>query len=235
MRMLLLHGLGGNGRIWDHVKTLIADEVIAPDLAGHGAAPWLPAYDFERYAQDLLERYGAQLADGPLRILGHSLGGAVGIVLTSLASELDVRGIATVGVKTHWPEQDVKGMHRVADKGVGWFDSFEAAAERFIKVSGLAGLVTASDPVVLHGVVADGERWRFAADPETFRSSPKLLRDYLGSVHCPVVMAAGAQDAMASPESLAHLGLPVVALDGVGHNAHVQGPEAVVELLAQLK
>ena len=103
-----------------------------------------------------------------------------------------------------------------------------------MNLSGLSSLVAIDAPAVRHGLAEENGRWRFAADPETYRLSPKSLANYLANVTCPVVMASGEHDAMAPPSSLAHLGRPVVTLDGLGHNAHVEDPRAVLGLLERL-
>jgi pimeloyl-ACP methyl ester carboxylesterase len=234
MRLLLLHGVGGNRRLWDGLAELSSDPVIAPDLAGHGGAPRLGAYGFESYARDLLARCRRELAEGPLRIIGHSLGGAVGITLAAMDTGLDIRGVVAVGVKTRWTDADVASMHRVADKGVVWLADEQAAAERYVKLGGLAGILTPGSPAARQGIACEDGRWRFAADPEVFRVTPASLGPYVGALRCPLVLAAGEADAMAPPDTLAHLGAPVVGLPGLGHNAHVEDPRAVLGLLDRL-
>lgn len=234
MNLLLLHGLGGNAHVWDGVTGAFDGRSLAPDLAGHGSAAPLSGYGFDAYADDLAQRYGAELESGPWQILGHSLGGATAIALTAKYPQFDIRGIATVGVKTAWPDSDVQGMHRIADKGVVWFDDAQSAAERFVKLNGLAGIIMATHPAAQAGVREEGGRWRFAADPETYRMTPGALKEHVDRVTCPIVMAAGENDKMAPPESLAFLGRPVVTLFELGHNAHVEDPHATLALLREL-
>jgi len=234
MRLLLLHGLGGNAGVWDGVARQFDGEVIAPDLAGHGNAAPIEHYDFDHHARDLLERLGTVLADAPFFAIGHSLGGATAIALAALAPNLPIRGIVAVGVKTFWPPEDVAVMHRIADKGTGTFPDFDSGAARFLRVSGREGLAATRAAVVRRGLRRVDGQWRLAVDPEAYRISPAPLSKVLARVDCPVIMASGEHDPMAPPASLAPLGRPVVTVPGVGHNAHVEAPAAILDLLEGL-
>ena len=53
----------------------------------------------------------------------------------------------------------------------------------------------------------------------------------LSAVACPVVLARGEHDPMVAHEHLAELAGDAVTLPGLGHNAHVEDPAAVLSLL----
>jgi pimeloyl-ACP methyl ester carboxylesterase len=81
--VLLIHGLGGTRRTWQHLIPGLArtHTVIAPDLPGHGLSD-PPAGDYSLGAQacamrDLLLTLGHPRAS----IVGHSLGGGVALQL----------------------------------------------------------------------------------------------------------------------------------------------------------
>ena len=103
---------------------------------------------------------------------------------------------------------------------------------RFLRVSGLVGLVAADDPMVDEAVVdrstsGEGSGWRLAQDPRTFGVGVPDMAGLLAAVACPVVLARGEHDAMVSHEQLAGLVPEPVTLPGMGHNAHVESPESV--------
>lgn len=75
--VLLVHGMGGDGRTWDaFVRALrsCGRTVITVDLRGHGRSGRAPSYLFEEFAQDIIglcEHLELDRVD----IVGHSLGG----------------------------------------------------------------------------------------------------------------------------------------------------------------
>src|SRR5579859_4333174 len=80
--LLLLHGLGATGDVWQGWRPLLArrwpGRWLAPDLPGHGGSPPLPGYTFESLAAAVA---GAVGTDARTVVLGHSLGGVVGLAL----------------------------------------------------------------------------------------------------------------------------------------------------------
>jgi pimeloyl-ACP methyl ester carboxylesterase len=222
MKLLLLHGMGGAGALWEGVTR----EALRPDLPGHGTAPRLARYDFAAMADELAERLGPALVDGPVQLLGHSLGGALAVVLAGRHPAIDVRGIVALGVKSVWSDEEVANMGRVADKGPSWFDDEASARERFARVNGLAGRDFGRA-----GIVEDGGRWRLAVDPEAFRVGVPDFAAMLADVRCPVLLARGEHDTMAPAGDLERFGLPLHTIAGAGHNAHVEDPAAVVALV----
>ena len=106
------------------------------------------------------------------------------------------------------------------------------AVDRFLRVSGLAGLVRPDDPVVDAGVVAEGSGWRLAQDTRTFGVGVPDMAGLLAAAGCPVVLARGEHDPMVSHDELAALVADPVTLPGLGHNAHVEDPAAVLALTA---
>jgi pimeloyl-ACP methyl ester carboxylesterase len=79
--LLLIHGLGGTRRTWRHLIDALAEThlVIAPDLPGHGDSA-APAGDYSLGAhaaalRDLLVVLGYPSAT----LIGHSLGGGIGM------------------------------------------------------------------------------------------------------------------------------------------------------------
>lgn len=221
--MLLLHGLGATGGVWR------GWDGLAPDLPGHGAAPWDPPYTFARHAEALLPLLGG--LDGPVAVVGHSMGGVVALALAALAPDR-VSSVVGLGIKVAWPPEDAARAAALADRPVATYDTRREAVDRFLRVSGLAGLVSADDPMVDGAVVdrqaaGEGTGWRLAQDPRTFGVGVPDLAGLLSEVSCPVVLARGEHDPMVSHEQLTALVADPVTLPGLGHNAHVEDPAAV--------
>jgi pimeloyl-ACP methyl ester carboxylesterase len=79
--LVLLHSSGSFGRVWDWVAAELAPSyrLLAPDQRGHGDSDEGRGNAAEDYAADL-EALAAQLGLGRFALVGHSLGGRVGIV-----------------------------------------------------------------------------------------------------------------------------------------------------------
>lgn len=223
MSTLLLHGLGATGGVWRGFDGL------APDLLGHGSAPWVPPYTFERHAAAVLPT----LPDEPVAVIGHSMGGVVGLVLAASAPDR-VAKVVGLGIKVTWSDEDVARAGALAAKPPRTFSSRDEAVDRFLKVSGLAGVIGPDDPMPQAGVVAEDGQWRLAQDPRTFGVGVPDMTRLLSAVTCPVTLARGEHDQLVSHAELAELVPEPVTLPDLGHNAHVEDPGAVMRLLDQL-
>ncbi|AXH95247.1 alpha/beta fold hydrolase [Ornithinimicrobium avium] len=220
MAMVLLHGLGAVGGVWRGVAS-------APDLPGHGRAAWEPSYSYEGHARAVLE----DLPDGPVDVVGHSMGGVVALVLAALAPGR-VRSVVGLGIKVRWSPEELAHVAALAQKPPRTFATRDEAAERFLKVAGLTGLVAADDPVVDAGTASRGDgSWTLAQDPRTFGVGAFDMPQLLGAAACRVVLARGEHDRLVSHEELAALVDVPVTLRGLGHNAHVEDLDAVLALL----
>ncbi|MER5334842.1 alpha/beta hydrolase [Micromonospora sp. NPDC002717] len=230
--LLLLHGMGATGDVWLPWAPLLerrwAGRWLAPDLAGHGWSPPLPAYSFA----GLADRIAAGLAAGDrLVVLGHSLGGVVGLALAARRAGLPVDAVVGLGIKAVWSPAELAKAGELAARPVTWFASRDEAARRYLRVAGLTGLLAPDHPVVEAGLRQVDGRWRLAMDPAAFGVGEPDLPTLLAATDVPVLLARGEHDPMVTDAQLKELGVPVATLPGLGHNAHVEAPEAVLELV----
>lgn len=229
--MLLLHGLGATAGVWRGV--LQHADGVAPDLPGHGAAAWAAPYSFTAHAEAVLPLL--DVFDGPVPVVGHSMGGVVALELARLAPRR-VSRVVGLGVKVSWPPEDAARAAAMGGRPVVTYETRAEAVDRFLRVSGLAGLVPADDPMVDAGVVdreaaGEGSGWRLAQDPRTYAVGVPVTAALLSAAPCPVVLARGERDPVVSDEDLAALVPDPVTLRDLGHNAHVEDPRAVLALL----
>jgi pimeloyl-ACP methyl ester carboxylesterase len=99
--------LSANGGVWAEFERLLGRDWSgrwsAPDLPGHGAAPRLPHYSFDALASAV----AASLDPGErVVVLGHSLGGVVGLALAAGSFGVDVQGVVALGVKVAWTDDE---------------------------------------------------------------------------------------------------------------------------------
>ncbi|HEY2056864.1 MAG TPA: alpha/beta hydrolase [Amycolatopsis sp.] len=224
--VLLLHGLGATGAVWDRLGELLRRRLLVPDLPGHGGSAPLPGYSFEALAAGVAE--GLDEA-GPMVVAGHSLGGVVALELASGRYGLDVAGVLALGVKVEWSAEELAKAAAMAARPPRVFETRADAEVAYLKVAGLTGLAPA-DP----GGVTEADGWRLALDQAAFGVGAPDLPRLLAGARCPVILAAGADDPMSRPEQLRALAADSVTLPGLGHNAHVEDPAALLTLLERL-
>ena len=232
--LLLLHGLGATGDVWQGWWPLLTERWpgrwLAPDLPGHGGSRPLSSYTFESLAAAVagLVGVGARTV-----VLGHSLGGVIGLALASGRFPAPVRAVIGLGIKVVWTGEDLGRAQAAARRPPAWFTSRDEAAARYLRISGLAGLLAATDPAVDPGLAEQHGRWRLALDPGAFAVGAPDMTQLLAGSQAPVMLARGEHDAMSTDEQLARLGVPVVTLPGLGHNAHVESPRLAITVLRE--
>jgi pimeloyl-ACP methyl ester carboxylesterase len=79
--MLMIHGGQDHSRNWDFVAKRLVDRytIYAPDLRGHGNSGWAIGgmYSIPEFTLDIANL--AATIEGPLTVIGHSLGGAIAL------------------------------------------------------------------------------------------------------------------------------------------------------------
>ncbi|MGN6161030.1 MAG: alpha/beta fold hydrolase, partial [Marmoricola sp.] len=98
-RVVLCHGLFGQGRNWNTIARALADDyrVTAVDLPNHGRSPWADRVDYVSMAAQVAAVIDT---DEPVALVGHSMGGKVAMALAlehpDLVERLCVVDIAPV-------------------------------------------------------------------------------------------------------------------------------------------
>jgi pimeloyl-ACP methyl ester carboxylesterase len=87
--VLILHGLFGSQRNWGGIIRALAAEmqIHGLDLRNHGESPWAETMSYDDMAGDVA-RYIETNDLGPVALLGHSMGGKVGMRLALTRPEL---------------------------------------------------------------------------------------------------------------------------------------------------
>ena len=230
--LVLLHGLGATGDVWEGWRPLLADRWpgrwLAPDLPGHGGSPLLAAYTFDGFAAAVA---GVIPPRTRTVVLGHSLGGVVALALASGGFGVPVDAVIGLGIKVAWTDEELDRARALAHRPPALFASRDEAAARYLRVSGLTGLLSAGDTAVDAGLREQDGQWRLALDPGAFAVGAPDMAQLVAASRAQVTLARGEHDPMNTDEQLAQFGTGTVTLPGLGHNAHVESPEASFALL----
>jgi pimeloyl-ACP methyl ester carboxylesterase len=235
--LLLVHGLGATGEVWDGLTALLPDHWpgpwIVPDLPGHGRSAPAPR---ARYSiGGLAAAIAAALEPGaPLVAAGHSLGGAVAVALASGWFGIQPSAALGIGIKSRWSHEELAKAAELAARPARVFPTRAEAADRALRIAGLAGILPPDTPLVDAAVVPSEGGWRLALDPAAFGVGDPAVEGLLAAARGPVVLAAGEHDPMSPVEHLQMLVPDPVVLKGLGHNAHVEDPAALLPLLERL-
>lgn len=238
-RVVLCHGLFGQGRNWTQVAKALATDhrVLLVDMPDHGRSPWTERFDYRGAAARVAEL----LADEPAALVGHSMGGKVAMI-AALAHPQAVERLCVVDVA---PVTYPDGSE---------FERF-VAAMRALDLTTLASRDEADarlsaavpDPTVraflLQNLRREGEAWRWQLnldvlgdDLDTIRGWPEDavagLPPYLG----PVLWVAGSRSDYVRDDHAATMErwfprVRRVTVKDAGHWVHSEQPAVVVEVL----
>jgi pimeloyl-ACP methyl ester carboxylesterase len=232
--LLLLHGLGATGAVWERVLPLVRASWpgawAVPDLRGHGRSVAEPPYGYAAHAADMAG-VAAQLGAARVTVLAHSFGGVVAGALAAGQHGVAVERVVAVGVKLEWTAEEEAAARALAERPAKVFATREEAAARHLAQAGLRGLAAVDDAVALAGVRPVEGGWAVALDNRAFAAVGPSVPGILRRSVAPLRLAAGAGDTMVSLEAMRRIDPDAVLIDGAGHNAHWEAPAAVCALL----
>ncbi len=248
-RVLALHGFTGSGVDFAPLAALVPGEWAAPDLVGHAGSPGL---DPARFG------FGAQVADvGALRralgwerplLVGYSFGGR--LALGALAAEPEAYlGAVLIGATAGISDPAAR-VRRLADDRVRAEVLRHLGSERFLE-SWQRRPLLATQRRIAPGARERMARARALHSPEGLARSLRgagtgsmpPLWERLAGVSTPVLLVSGAEDpkfsAIARDLAAALPRARCVRIEGAGHCAHLEAPEAsaaaILEFLSTLE
>lgn len=131
--MLLIHGGRDHCRNWDWVAERFRNDyhILAPDLRGHGDSAWMigGSYHLQDYVYDITQLI-KQTQTGPVTIVSHSLGGAIGLTYTGLYPDNVKKLVAIEGLGPSPARRQEWNDKPVVDRFTDWIDEVRAASGR---------------------------------------------------------------------------------------------------------
>ena len=232
--LVLLHGMGANASVWERLLSIVerswSGRWLAPDLRGHGRSLREGPYGIGAHAADVAALIEAE-ASGPVTLVGHSFGGAVAALVATGWFGPRVSGVAAFGVKIEWTEPEIEKARSLAERPAPAFATREEATERYLRISGLAGLADQSSATAAAGVIAVDGRFQVAMDPRAYGAVGPSIAGLLRLAAVPLRLAAGERDPMVTLEQMQRIDPAAQLFAGVGHNAHWEAPDGVWQFI----
>lgn len=237
--LLLIHGLGASGRVWDPVVPLLEGErrVIVLDMPGFGSAPSLPA-GVEPTAANLgaalAERLAAMGIERP-HVAGNSLGAWVGLEMGRAGGAASVTAISPAGL---WRAP----LGARPREFRAWARKLRPLVRAAVELPPLRRRMTSTFAAHPERVPAEAGRelvmgW---VDANGYEGANRAMRTHVFDPagypeDVPVTIAWGERDRLVGPpkEHRRPAGARFVVLPGVGHAPMWDAPELVARTLLE--
>jgi pimeloyl-ACP methyl ester carboxylesterase len=178
------------------------------------------------HAADVAELINSEQASH-VTIAGHSFGGVVAALVASGWFSPRVDDVAAFGVKIEWTADETNKLQELSQRPARTFATRDEAIDRYLKASGLIGLVDPSAAIASIGVTGAEGNYRVAMDPRAYGAVGPSVEATLRLADPPLRLAAGSKDPMVTLDQMRRIDPAAQVFDGTGHNAHWEAPERV--------
>ena len=242
-RLVFLHGLFGQGKNFGTVAKLLGEDAtsVLVDLPNHGRSEWSDSTDYRMMADAVIALL--EQMDGPVGLIGHSMGGKVAMRVALQRPDL-VQRLMVVDISP------VKGLGSSFDTLIGSMQSLDLNAITSRSDADEKLAVGIPNPVVRgflmqnlrHEPGPDGQRtWHWQMNLHALARDLRTHvadwpdtddRTYPG----PVLWVAGEHSDYIRPEAAPAMRalfpkVITVTIKGAGHWVHSEQPEAFVSTL----
>lgn len=233
---VLVHGYPLDHRMWlDTLRSPLAQQrtLCAIDLRGHGRSPWAgdAAHSMERFADDVAA-VARTLADGPIDLVGLSMGGYVALAFAERHADL-LYSLALVDTKATADTEAGKKARRAAAENV------MIRGRRWLAEDMRGKLLAETASPTLHArvqtMIESTPFETILADLEGLRERPDRLA-VLANTNVPVLAVVGREDALtpvADTEVMAKAAArsTLCVVPGAGHLVPMEQPAVFVDAL----
>ena len=241
--LVMLHGLSGHARTWDHTAAALSDRyhVLALDQRGHGDTDWAPRYGLSPMSEDLLGFLDA-LGLAEVTLMGLSMGGLVCFVFTAAHPERVARAV----IMDIGPEIAPAGSANVASS-LAAKDVFSSEDEAFAQAR--AANPRPADATLRHRLrhnlrpLPDGTL-TFKYD-SALRRNPRALFDLTPdqlwaawqAMACPVLLVRGDDSDVLAAETAQRMlaenaNVSFASIPDCGHSITLDRPDGLLEAVS---
>jgi pimeloyl-ACP methyl ester carboxylesterase len=251
--MLLVHGGRDHGRSFDRIAQSLQPRfhVLAPDLRGHGDSDWTKggSYSLTEYVYDL-SRLVRTTGTRQVTIVGHSMGGMVGLIYAGTFPD-EVAALVVLDGVTVLPNAKRAPAHERIARWAGQLDKLEdREPRRYRTIEEAAAQMRARNTRLPHALTQhlaafgvrrnsdDTYSWKF--DPYQRAMAPHRLSpdDHVSlwsRITCPVLLLHAEESFLASPETAgvaSHFQQArTETISGAGHWLHHEKPDEVLRAI----
>jgi pimeloyl-ACP methyl ester carboxylesterase len=235
--LLMLHGMGSTGAVWAplcaEAGTRWRGRWLVLDLPGHGQSGQQDCYAIGQSAAHVARAVLPHIdPTGRLVVLGHSLGGVIGLALATGWFGITPQQVFAAGIKVAWSDEELRRMDTLATQPAKRFATEAEAWDRYLKVSGLAGIADAAAPAVARGIAHDADGWRLAMDPRANAVGKPPLAELATLARCPIHLGCGQQDTLVTLAQTRSIDPDARELGPHGHNVMVEAPQQIWDWMA---
>jgi len=232
--LVLIHGFAADSYGWRPLEDALPKDqaLIRIDLPSHGRSPLRRVAGFADLAKQLVQVFD-RVAEGPVHLLGHSLGGGLALALADIRPR-QVRTLSLIAPAGLGPEIDGAALNGIARAGsvdslAPWLKRLTARPDGISHDFAKAAMLARLDPA-LREAQQELAAVLFPDGVQAFDLTAALSR-----IAMPTLMIWGRDDhilpwrqALAAPGEVAlHL------LRGVGHVPQIEDPATVAALIGR--
>jgi pimeloyl-ACP methyl ester carboxylesterase len=232
--LVMIHGFAADSYGWRPLEEALPKDqaLIRIDLPSHGRSPLRRVAGFADLAKQLVQVFD-RVAEGPVHLLGHSLGGGLALALADIRPR-QVKTLSLIAPAGLGPEIDGAALNGIARAGsvdslAPWLKRLTARPEGISHDFAKAALLARLDPA-LREAQQELAAVLFPDGVQAFDLTAALSR-----IAMPTLMIWGRDDhilpwrqALAAPGEVAlHL------MRGVGHVPQIEDPATVATLIGR--
>jgi esterase len=231
--LLIAHGLYGSARNWGVIARRLSDtrRVVAVDLRNHGMSGWTDTHSYADLAADLAEVCAS--LDGPVDVLGHSMGGKAAMTLALTHADLVNRLIVADIAPVAYGHSQLKYLDAMRQVDLSRVEKRSDAAALLEPLVDDPALV----PFFLQSLDVAARRWRLNLDVLA-AEMPKIMSfpDVSGKYDGPALFLSGETSDYVRPEHREVIkpmfpNARLMTLKGAGHWLHAEEPRAFVDIV----
>jgi pimeloyl-ACP methyl ester carboxylesterase len=260
--ILLVHGIASSSASWMGFADRLTEKhrVLAIDMPGFGRSPLNGRSPDVESQADLVATFIDRVADGPVNVIGSSLGGLIGFLVAARYPDTTSRLIpispAVPGIRrSHLGAKNLFGFILPTIPGLGsaimkWGSS-NVGVETHVHyaLEHVAYDHESIDPEIKKAIVKSTERWMGQPDfAKSYISTMKSLYPYvfqnrlfdteIADITAPTHIIGGAEDPVVAHKNLERVltvrpDWELTLLEKVGHAPHIEEPRWLSEIVLE--